>query len=228
MAVDQYAHAHSAPSTRLHRTRKSENRPNREISTMMSRRPGANLAFALGLALFVSTTRAELPIQDNCELNHAVNMSELSLCGKRDWAEVIVASSRKCSFEKYQFLLGVYDCDSGKAVPKFFKRMPARASSLLDGASAAGGKPGFLTLAGFREYGKAAARGVVDVEVRVRLAPTERPCACAHPFTSSCTSPALTPRSPHSFRGHSRFWSPAVCLSGVGGLLQKERRARPL
>jgi hypothetical protein len=122
-------------------------------------------------------------------------MSELSLCGKRDWAEVIVASSRNCSFEKYQFMLGVYDCESGKAVPKYFKRMPARASSLLDDASAADGKPRFLTLAGFRKYGEAAgSRGVVDVEVRARPVPTERLCARAHRLMSSCTSLVSSPR----------------------------------
>jgi hypothetical protein len=116
-------------------------------------------------------------VQPNCELNRAVTMSELSLCGESDWAEVMVAASPECSFAKYRFVMGVYDCASGQAVPRFWKRMPKKLAELAYGASDADGRPGFMTLARFRKVGE---RGrAVDVEVRSSR-PHATPCTSQH------------------------------------------------
>jgi hypothetical protein len=108
---------------------------------------------------------ATMTMQSNCDLNHAITMSELSLCGNSDWAEVMIAASPKCSLGSYQLVMGVYDCETGQAVPKYWKKMPQSMSKDKYGSdTGADGEPGFVTLARFREYGK---RGrTVDVEVR--------------------------------------------------------------
>ena len=76
---------------------------------------------AMPTSTAAATTSATIPMQANCDLNHAVTMSELSLCGDSDWAEVMIAAAPKCSLSGYQLVMGVYDCETGQAVPKFWK-----------------------------------------------------------------------------------------------------------
>jgi hypothetical protein len=89
-------------------------------------RPHRPRSAILSLAVLAAALAPTAFAVDNCELNNAVNMSELSLCGANDWAEVMIGATPKCSFNKYQFVMGDYDCATGQAVPKYYKAMPAK------------------------------------------------------------------------------------------------------
>ena len=95
----------------------------------------AAAAFALLAALSSPTSvdAAPSPPPKYCSLNTAVNMSEVSLCGRFDWAEMLVAG--ECTFEKYRIVAGVYDCTTGLAEARYFKTMPARLAKTTIGSN---------------------------------------------------------------------------------------------
>jgi hypothetical protein len=92
----------------------------------------AAAAFAL-LSALSSTTSVDAA--KYCSLNSEVNMSEVSLCGRNDWAEMLVASKTGCTFEKYRVIAGVYNCETGLAEARYFKTWPARLSKTVIGQS---------------------------------------------------------------------------------------------
>jgi hypothetical protein len=165
---------------------------------MVSRRrallPAPPRATLLALAVLAAALAPTVRAFDNCELNNAVNMSELSLCGSNDWAEVMVGASPKCSFLKYQFVMGDYDCTTGQAVPKYYKAMPAKMKKDAFGYDE-NGVPGFMTLNKFRAFGKGVSKKTVDVEVWRARAP--RALRAHRSWTGGArprpTSPAAAP-----------------------------------
>jgi hypothetical protein len=100
-----------------------------------NRPPRAGLVFTtlatLAATVAASATPPPAPLGP-CALNHAVNISEVSLCGKFDWAEMLVAAEA-CTFEKYRIVAGVYDCETGLAEARYFKTWPARLAKTVIG-----------------------------------------------------------------------------------------------
>ncbi|KAJ1627616.1 hypothetical protein T492DRAFT_876451, partial [Pavlovales sp. CCMP2436] len=96
-------------------------------------RAGLILATLAALAATAATSAAPPPASNKCALNHAVNISEVSLCGKNDWTEMLVAA--ECTFEKYRIVAGVYSCETGLAEARYFKTWPARLANTVIGQS---------------------------------------------------------------------------------------------
>lgn len=82
----------------------------------------------------------------DCELNNAVNLTEISLCGRVDWAEIVIA--RECRFAKHRFVIGNYQ--DGKAVATHFKVLPRRLMRNNIGSNSPPVE--YLTLNGFRKW----------------------------------------------------------------------------
>jgi len=102
-------------------------------------------AIALSLAPSLSNASAS---RVHCQLNDAVNVTELSLCGEADWAEIVV--SDPCVFDKYRFVLGQYSRKTGAAEAKWFKTFPARVRR--DTFGSVGPQAEYVTINSFRTF----------------------------------------------------------------------------
>jgi hypothetical protein len=131
------------------------------------RSEGARAAAAWRIATLLLAALASLARGEaKCALNRAVNLSEISLCGRRDWMELAIADG--CAFEGFRIFAGVYDCDTGLARPTFTKRFPAR----LQKPKATFPSPGrlgaesvdYYTVSGLRTYALGAQRRRINCE----------------------------------------------------------------